>query len=127
MTRDLTPEGQKLLDTILSYANLSVEPGDQDGPPNNVNKKGRWQLEAERLRLEMTKMMINSIMVVEDCNEIIKQITTADGYINCDAKVAKTLHTNLVSRIQKILSGQPAFDDESHLTLNAERILKSMK
>lgn len=126
MSRDLTPEGQKIFEIIDDFDSLHRKGFNsiKEPPPPVADSKYKRELDA--LRMELVKMMVNSEMVIEDCDTMMEGLETAQDYIKCDARVAKRLHEGLVKRLVRLLAGEPAFEDESHLTLSMEDLRSAL-
>jgi hypothetical protein len=62
------------------------------------------------LRDELRRMIKNSELVVAGCKDIIATYKTKVEYIKSDAKVAMSLHQNLIIRLKRVLEYTPAFD-----------------
>lgn len=82
----------------------------------NINLKNivfnTKDVEINFIRLEMQKMIANSYNVIADCDEIMHKYTTMAEYIASEPKIAKTIHQNLINRLERILVHLPAFEIE---------------
>ncbi len=107
---ELTPDGKQLLENIDNYEEvLNPTP---EAPVDNRPKKLKTsadRFEVLRLKREMQLMIDNSRLVVRDCGEVISRYKSAEEYITSDAKVAKTIHENLIIRLERVMNGGEAF------------------
>ena len=112
LDRELTDEGKKIWENMSSYQVLSE--GGTLLPIKRVKKIriNLHEIENEFFRLELKRLIRNSQMVIEDCDGILKKCRTMHEYIANDAKVAKTIHTNMIERFTKLLNLIPAFEHE---------------
>lgn len=111
--RELTDEGKKIWENLSSY--MVLEAGGSVLPKQARPRKIKLsisELENEFFKLEIKRLIRNSKMVIEDCEAILERCSTMHEYIANDAKVAKTVHTNLIERLKRVLDLIPAFDHE---------------
>lgn len=115
--RVLTEEGQKLWDSI-ALMEAEVQKSKVKVKPLKLKSIVFEPAPAQLsfLELEIKKLMLNSHLVVKDCDAIIAKFTNAKEYLTSDARVAREIHLNLFSRLQRILENLPAFEEEEHLT-----------
>lgn len=111
LEEDYFPEESKQLwDNITDYErlmlNLSVL------PEQKKIKVSPFELNLIFIRTEIRRMIKNSELVVKTCDDIIATYTTPEEYIASDAKVARGLHLNLISRLKNVLEYKSAFDHE---------------
>ena len=110
--KELTDEGKKIWEQISAYETL------MSGKSLNPTEKKRrvklnvYEVELYAIRLEIKRMIKNSMMVVSDCKRIIETYKTKEEYMTSDAKVAMVIHLNLIGRLQKVLDGESAFEHE---------------
>lgn len=115
--RILTEEGQKLWDSIalmeaeIKKSKIKIKP-----PKLNAIVFEPAPAQLSFMELEIKKLMLNSHLVVKDCDLIISKFTNAKEYLTSDARVAREIHLNLFTRLQRILENLPAFESEEHLT-----------
>ena len=121
MQRDFTPDGQVIYEVIDDFSNR-YKKGFRGAPPSPPSSDSKVKREFDSVKMEIVKMVINSTMVVEDCDLILAELETPEDYIKSDARVAKRLHEGLIVRLTRILQGLPAFEDETHLTLSINDI-----
>lgn len=112
----LTEEGQVMFDNI---AELEKQLAENRNPTikkikekTTIRVTDPYELEVEFLRLELRKLIKNSEMVMEDCDTLIKQCETKEDYLKNEARVAKIVHLNMITRFKRILANIPAFDHE---------------
>lgn len=107
---ELTEEGRKMWENIANFEKLSQ--GMSILAPERLKKLklNMFEIELMFIRTEVRKMIKNSQRVIEECEEIIKKCKTKEEYFKCEARVAKTIHTNLIERLQRILDLNEAFD-----------------
>lgn len=120
MERDLTPEGEMLFKNIERL----FDEKDNDFQPKILKPKiveeHKHTIALKNIKLELVKMIANSKKVIEDCDAIIETFKDAEEYLLKDTKTAKFIHTNLITRLERVLLGMTAFQDESHLNFNVE-------
>lgn len=123
--RNFSPEGQRIFDNILKYDELKNKT--KNGvPPPPIKKMSKEAIDLNNIRLELVKLIVNSQMVVDDCNEILENIVDMDEYLKCDAKVAKTVHENQITRLERVIAGLPAFENEDHLTEDIDKLKNAL-
>lgn len=104
---DLTPEGQTMWDNILNYEKLHKG---KTLIPKEEKKLSVFEMEIIFIRREIRKLIKNSEAVIADCDELILTYDNMQDYLTSDVKVAKTIHENLIKRLQRVLFYQEAFD-----------------
>lgn len=104
LNSDLTEEGEQMWKNIAAKMLPSVQELPV-APP-------KYQREFEFLVLQIKLMIQNSKDVIEDCDNIIKELKDADAYFANEAKFAKKLHIKNIDRLERILIGRAAFDYE---------------
>lgn len=112
--RDLTPEGQQLLENILSYGKVGTKQKVMVSTENKT-RKSKYQIELERIKRELCIMLLTSKMVIEDAKLIVKEIETPEEYMKSDAKIAITLHEKNVDRLERVLLGMTAYQNPIHI------------
>lgn len=105
--RQLTDEGSRMWSNLTAY--VEADKNKEDLQPKKL-EIDPYKIEHDYLRLEIRKMIENSKMVIQDCNNIIIACLTKEEYYASEARIAKTIHTNLIGRLQRILDGQGNFD-----------------
>lgn len=108
---ELSPDAKELWDNINSYKKLFK--GVSLLPSVNIVSENTEEVLLTFLRTEIRRMIRNSETVIEQCDEIIRKLTkygTQREYLTCDARIAKTLHTRLIERLNRILKYKEAFD-----------------
>lgn len=123
LNRDLTPEGERILDNVLTFDHLqSLFPDGSYQPPTPpVTARPKSEVDLSNMKLELIKMIINSKMVVRDCEEILYKLDNVEAYMLNDTKIAKTIHLNLIDRLERVLLGMTAFQDESHIRVDVSK------
>lgn len=71
------------------------------------------ELELNYIRKELGVIINHSKSVVEECDKILAECTSIKEYLLSDAKVARSLHNNLIARLTRVLNYKPAFDVKS--------------
>lgn len=109
---ELTEEGKKMWKDIENLEKLIS--GESLLPVNKPKRIriNQFEIGLTFVRLEIKRMIENSKRVIVDCDKIIKTYKTQREYLASDAKVAKSIHQNLIDRLQRILEYKPAFDHE---------------
>lgn len=110
----LTSEGQKMWDNLSSLTAVKVKKPRQVKLSKIVFNTDRVELDF--FKGEIVKLILNSELVIQDCDLIMKKYITMEEYIASEPKIAKTIHMNLIERLERMLNYLPAFKDESHLT-----------
>ena len=99
----LTPEGQQLWNNI---ARQELPRPKAKVPVLTYS----CEAELESIKIQIKKMIQHSLNVINDCDEIINEYKTEKEYLAGDAKIAKTLHGNLIGRLKRLLNGKEVFD-----------------
>lgn len=110
LVEELTPEGQELWNNIESIMRLNK--GKSLLPKKRLPKIDLNEIALMCIRTEIRKMIRNSELVIEQCDQVIATYKTKEEYYTSDAKVAKRLHTNLIERLKRVLNYKPAFDHQ---------------
>lgn len=118
---ELTEEGKKMWQNLMDYATLVT--GNSIDPPKKPKKLkiNIHEIENSFYRLELRRLIHNSELVIKDCDKILDKCRTMEDYIKNDAKVAKTIHTNLIMRLKRVLNMLPAFEHEIILPDEVEK------
>jgi len=118
---ELTEEGKKMWQNIMDYGTIiNGNPLETPRKPRKV-KISVEKIENDFYRLEIRRMIHNSKLVIQDCDRILQKCENIQDYISSDAKVAKTIHSNLINRLEKILKFSPAFEHEITLPDEVEK------
>lgn len=123
---DLTPEGLEMWRMIQASngnADFVVEMMEEKTArktrrtrPMTVAPVVEPQPEVQRMRIELRRLQQNSRIVVKECEDMMKVFLEKEQYFKLnEARVAKTIHTNLIERLDRILNGGSAFDHVDHL------------
>lgn len=116
MERDLTPDGELLFKNIERL--FEQKEHDFKILQPKIVEQHKHTIALSAMKMELVKMIENSKRVIEDCTAIEDTFESAEEYLLSDTKTAKFIHTNLITRLERILLGMTAFEDESHLHLN---------
>lgn len=123
LNRDLTPEGEKILNNVLNFEHLIslFVDGEYKPPEPPTTQRPKSEVDLSNMKLELIKMIVNSKMVVRDCEEILMKLNDVEAYMLNDAKIAKTIHLNLIDRLERVLLGMSAFQDDSHIRVDVSK------
>ena len=117
---ELSPEGQQLWDAMMG--NLAEIEAKEKIRTNGILKERRQPRpvivqeseQVQRMRLELKKLQQNSHIVVQDCSKLQLEYVKKEQYFKAnECRVVAFCHQNFIDRIQRILDGQNAFEDNT--------------
>ena len=114
--RLLTEEGERLWKNLATASVRRQQPEVRYKRPKLENVKFNVTgVRLDFLEAEINKLIINSELVVSDCDKVIAKFSTAKEYLLSEAKIVKLIHENFIVRLNRLLASLPAFEDEKHL------------
>jgi hypothetical protein len=115
-TTVFTEEGQRMWDNLANIT-AQVKVAARRPKPPKLNKIvfDPTKVELEFLKIEIDKMIKNSKLVIKDCNTLMGKYKTAGEYLASEPKIVKTIHENIILRLERIRTNLPAFENELHL------------
>lgn len=115
---ELSDEGKKLWDRMMNEFDSEVETEAIIKEKKVVRQVVKVDTaETIRLRLELRKLHQNSRIVIADCEQKQKVYIKRNEYFKAnECRVAAICHRNLISRIDRILDGLTAFENDFNLT-----------
>lgn len=120
---ELSEEGQQLWNMIGINPDRDENEDMQGiitGATMLVRGKRKMPVMEKNMRIELKKLIQNSCLVIRDCELQIAYHTKRENYFKAnEAKVALTIHINLIDRITTILNGSRVFS-KAHEKLLSE-------